>query len=243
MEYVTTEKFGFECLEFKFMGNEARIIKPSVKPNGKWVIKTEYADAFPEAEIELLRRGWHIAYNENDTRWAEPEDIDRKANFIRFISREFSLEPKCVAVGMSCGGLYAVKTAAKYPELFSALYLDAPVMNLLSCPCALGESKNRILYDEYVKCTGRTLVDLLSYREHPIDLMHILLENNMPILLISGDSDSTVPFAENGALLEKYYKDNGGNIKVYIKEGGDHHPHGLPDPILVADEIEAMVGL
>jgi len=32
---------------------------------------------------------------------------------------------------MSCGGLFAVKLAVKYPECVSALYLDAPVMHPL----------------------------------------------------------------------------------------------------------------
>ena len=89
MEYVKTEKFGFECLEFEFMGNSARIIKPRVAPNGKWALKTEYADAFPNLEIELLNRGWHVAYNRNDNRWAEPYDLERKIEFCKFISKEF----------------------------------------------------------------------------------------------------------------------------------------------------------
>jgi pimeloyl-ACP methyl ester carboxylesterase len=37
-------------------------------------------------------------------------------------------------------GLIATKFAAKYPECVSALYLDAPVMNILFCPAALGEA-------------------------------------------------------------------------------------------------------
>ena len=40
---------------------------------------------------------------------------------------------------------------------------------------------------------------MLSYREHPIDKMHILAEY----------SDSVVPYDENGALHEKYYKQCG----------------------------------
>ena len=37
--------------------------------------------------------------------------------------------------------------------------------------------------------------------------------------------------------LEKYYKENGGEIEVYMKRGGDHHPHGLPDISPVVDFI------
>ena len=85
MIFKETEKFGFPCVEFEFEGNHARVIKPLCSPNGKWALKAEYADAFPEAEIELLKRGWHIAYNKNDNRWAEPRDVERKANFVKFV--------------------------------------------------------------------------------------------------------------------------------------------------------------
>ena len=43
---------------------------------------------------------------------------------------------------MSCGGMHAVYIAAKYPEYVSLLYLDAPVLNLLSCPCGIGVEGN-----------------------------------------------------------------------------------------------------
>ena len=49
-----------------------------------------------------------------------------------------------------------------------------------------------------------------------------------------------VPYDENGALLEKYYKQCGLPIKVFIKEGVDHHPHGLADPSVVADIAETF---
>ena len=129
---------------------------------------------------------------------------------------------------MSCGGLIASKFAAKYPECVSALYLDAPVMNLLSCPAGLGKANNEML-SEFIEATGMDLSQLICYREHPIDKMHLLLENNLPIMLVYGDSDDIVPYVENGAILEKYYRENGGTIIAIGKEGCGHHPHGLPD--------------
>lgn len=64
-------------------------------------------------------------------------------------------------------------------------------------------------FEEYVHFTGRTFVDMLSYREHPIDKMHVLAEYKIPIVMVAGDSDGVVPYDENGALLEKYYKQCG----------------------------------
>ena len=240
MNYKTSDYHGYECREFEIMGRMAKLVCPKVKANGKWALKTEYFDAFPDTELELLKRGWHIAYNENTTRWAEPEDLLRKADFVEFVSKEFALSEKCVPVGMSCGGMYAVKLTAIIPDKIAGLYLDAPVINLLSCPCALGVAKVS-LYDEYFKLTGRTISEMLSYRDHPLDKLPILVENNIPIVLVAGDSDIVVPYSENGALVEKYYKEHGGNIKVFIKPGCDHHPHGYENPGVVCDIIESFV--
>lgn len=76
---------GYECEEFEFMGLPAKVVKPNKPANGKWALKTEYFGAFPELEIELLERGWHIAFNQNYNRWAEKEDIERKAAFINYV--------------------------------------------------------------------------------------------------------------------------------------------------------------
>lgn len=228
---------GFKGYEFEFEGLSAKLITPNCTPNGKWLLKTEYFDAFPETEIELLGRGWHLAYNKNYNRWAEELDLKRKASFLEYIPKTFGLNEKVVLVGMSCGGLYAVKLAARNPERIQGIYLDAPVMNLLSCPANLGKA-NGASFEEYTRFTGRTLVDMLSYREHPIDKMHILAEYKIPVVMVSGDSDTVVPYDENGALLEKMYKQNNLSLQVFIKKGGDHHPHGLDETSIVADIIE-----
>jgi pimeloyl-ACP methyl ester carboxylesterase len=230
---------GFSGVEFDFMGQCAKVIKPNCTANGKWVFKTEYFDAFPDTQIEFLNRGWHLVFNKNDNRWAEDYDLERKVKLAGFVSETFGLDERFVPLGMSCGGLYSVKLAALIPEKIGAIYLDAPVMNLLSCPFGFG-NKSSIdgTEEEYVRFTGRTKVEMLSYREHPIDKMPILLENDIPIVLVAGDSDDVVPYEENGALLERFYKQNGGRICVHLKAGCNHHPHGLEDVTVAVDEIE-----
>ena len=237
MSFQEIEWRNFKGYEFEFEGLPAKLIKPNCAPNGKWLLKAEYFDAFPETEIELLNRGWHLAYNQNHNRWAEDLDLSRKTAFVKYVSKTFGLDKKCVLVGMSCGGLYSVKLTALIPEYIRGIYLDAPVMNLLSCPCNLGKARG-VTFEEYNQFTGRTLMEMLSYREHPIDKMHVLAEYKIPIVLVSGDSDTVVPYDENGALLEKFYKQQGLPIQVFIKEGGDHHPHGLGNPSVIADVIE-----
>ena len=239
IKYTETEWQGFKTLDFAFEGRHALLVFPEA-PNKerKWLLKTEYFNAFPNFEIEMLKRGYHLAYLANVTRWMVPSDIDAKAHFADFLNKEFGLNKKCVPVGMSCGGLHAVYFAAKYPEYISSLYLDAPVMNLLSCPYAVGRNKATGFNEEFENATGMTLSMLLNYRNHPIDNAPKLLEKGLPIILVAGDSDSVVPYDENGKALYELYKNSGGEIELYLKENCDHHPHGLEDQTPIIDFVE-----
>ena len=229
---------GFRRIDFKFEGRDAILVFPEkANENKNWLFKTEYFSAFQGFELEMVKRGWHLAFIANVTRWCLDEDLDLKCRFAEYLSGKYGLYQKCVPVGMSCGGLIACKFAAKHPESVSALYLDAPVMNLLSCPAGLGEAKTNFL-DEFTAATGMTLVDLLSYRNHPIDKLSLLLEYKIPVVLIYGDSDEVVPYPENGAILERYYKECGGTIFAIGKPGCAHHPHGLEDNTPIVDFVE-----
>ena len=240
MEFTKSEWHGYECLDFKFEDYDAFLVVPKCAPNGKWALKTEYRGAFPATECELLSRGWHVAFRTNKNRWATRDQIECTARFVKFVSEEFGLESRCSTVGMSCGGLIATTLAAAHPELIDVLYIDAPVLNFLSCPCSMGISQNKS-FDEFSHATGLTRSSILSYREHPIDKMHVLLGHDIPVVLVAGDSDITVPYCENGAILEDYYKRHGGRIRVWIKPGCAHHPHGLVGrEAEVVDAIEAF---
>lgn len=229
---------GFKRIDFTFEGMDAVLVFPETpNENKNWLLKTEYFEAFPDFQVQMLHRGWHLAYVKNVTRWCLEEDLDRKKRFVDYLRKEYGLYEKCVPAGMSCGGLIGTKFAAKYPQCVSALYLDAPVMNFLSCPAGLGIAENS-LYEEFFKATGITISQLLNYRENPVDKKHLLLENKIPVVMVYGDSDTVVPYVENGAILEKYYEENGGVIEVYGKEGCGHHPHGLPDNTPVIEFVE-----
>ena len=221
---------GFTKLDFEFHGHKAILVFPHEENKTfNWLLKTEYFGAFPNMEIEMLKKGWHLAYLANTTRWCIDEDLDLKKEFADFLSIEYGLNTTCVPVGMSCGGMIAVKFAARHPQYVSCLYLDAPVMNLLSCPCGIGDATTD-LYQEFVTATGMTRSDLINYREHPVDKIPSLLQHNIPVVLVYGDSDPIVPYHENGIELEKAYRTNHGTLLAIVKKNCGHHPHGLEDP-------------
>ena len=228
-KYIKSDWHGFEMLEFELDGRIAKLICPKEpRQDKKWLLKTEYLNAFPSFEIEMLSRGYYVAHIKNITRWCLPEDTDAKAMLCEFLSWEFGLCDKCMTVGLSCGGMQSVYFAEKYPQYVAAMYLDAPVLNLLSCPCGLGVAEENF-YDEYVKATGKTVSDLLNYREHPIDKVNKIISDGIPAILICGDSDKTVPYVENGKYLSQKYRKSDVPFVEILKKGCDHHPHGLDD--------------
>lgn len=229
MEYIKSKWYGFERLDFKYNGREAILINPDVpRMDKKWLLKTEYFGAFPNFELEMLHRGYSVAHIKNSTRWCRAEDTDAQAELCELLSEKFGMYKKCMTVGMSCGGMQAVYLASRYPQYVAAMYLDAPVLNLLSCPCGLGIGKSD-LYDEYFKAMGRTVSELLNYREHPIDKVDKVIAEGIPAILVCGDSDKTVPYIENGKMLSEKYKASKVPFVEILKKDCDHHPHGLDD--------------
>ena len=179
--------------------------------------------------------GYYVVHITNKTRWHHPSDTDARAELAQFMHETYGVKKKCVIIGMSCGGMQGIYFASKYPELVSCMYLDAPVVNLLSCPAALG--KGTSYFDEFYAHTGMSLIELLGYRNHPLDHLHMLVKNNVPIILVSGDSDTIVPYDENGKYISEIYEKNGCTIETIIKKGGDHHPHSLEDNTPIIDFI------
>lgn len=228
---------GFYAEERRLDDRKLIIVHPRKgTENGHWVIKTEYFDAFPAVQLELLEQGYYLVYIENKTRWHLPEDTEAKAMTVDYMHEHYGLERKCSIIGMSCGGMHGIYFASKYPEYVSCMYLDAPVINLLSCPAGLGKGV-KYMFPEFKRDTGMSMIDLISYRNHPLDHLDHIAELNIPIILVCGDSDTVVPYDENGKLLVKAYNNKNSIIEVIIKKGADHHPHSLDDNRPIIDFI------
>ncbi|MBQ7339653.1 MAG: alpha/beta fold hydrolase [Clostridia bacterium] len=223
---------------FSFEERNAKIVYPNVGNNGKLLIKTEYYNAFPELEIELLNRGYTLCWVDHFTRWATKEEIDVVAKFVVAVCEKLGFEKKCIPIGMSCGGLTGAMLAARYPKLVSLLYLDAPVLNILSI-AGYGDGEFRPgFWQELVSAYGFSRSTIINFRESPIDYLNVLIENDIPVVLVYGDADTTVIYTENGKVLEDYYKKNNGKIKVIQKSQNAHHPHGPTSEATMLSVIE-----
>lgn len=220
---------GFRAERFQFEGRDAIIVFPETSKEGSpWLLKTEYWNAFPDVEIRLLNEGFHVAFLKNHNRWATQEECAAKARFVRYISTTYNLNSKCVPIGMSCGGAYAVKFGGLYPELVKCMYIDAPVLNFCSVPGKYGDAWREATWDRefVVAYPGIQRYQLPGWNEHPICQADSLREHGIPILLVYGMEDATVAYEENGKLLADALSETGLLKEIPVPSRG-HHPHGM----------------
>jgi hypothetical protein len=79
--------------------------------------------------------------------------------------------------------------AIRYPQLVSLLYLDAPVLNILSI-AGYGDGEFRpAFWQELVSAYGFNKSTIVNFRESPIDYLNVLIENDIPVVLVYGDAD------------------------------------------------------
>lgn len=242
---ITKEEwFGFALNRFEFEGREALVVEPKRADEEKnWAIYTEYFGAFPNTAIALLEKGFHLAYLQNQNRWGIDSDQEARHRFHDYLTANFGFSSKCVPIGMSCGGLHAINYASLFPEDISVLYLDAAVVNLLSCPMGFGKGeKDENVIAECLAAVGMTQSELICYRRHPLDRLLVLADHKIPVVMLYGEEDVTVPYEENGIFLEKLYKEKELPLLVIGKPGCGHHPHGLEDPAPIVDFILQYTG-
>ncbi|MCR4578261.1 MAG: prolyl oligopeptidase family serine peptidase [Clostridiales bacterium] len=218
---------------FLFEDREALIVFPEKRDKkGRWALKTEYFSAFQDLEEKLVEQGFHLLYLKNRNRWGTDDDLDAKKRFSEAMAGKYGLNARGVLIGMSCGGLHAIKQAARWPEMAALIYLDAPVVNLLSCPFGLGACGTQIdpgARQEALDALGLDMSGMIAYRDHPLDRLPELIRHRVPALLVWGEEDTIVPFEENGKYVLQAYRDTGIPFLAQSKPETNHHPHGPAD--------------
>ena len=228
---------GFMRHDFRVDGAAVIVVEPEkALPGRPWAWRGEFFGAFPNADIELLRHGWHLAYMTVPDLFGSPRAVARWEKFYRVLVRDHGLSPRPGLIGLSRGALYCMAWAAAHPDETLAVYLDNGVCDFKSWPGGkpkgLGTGAGSPqewakLLDAYGFRDDR---EAIAYRGNPVDRLKPLVEARVPILLVYGDSDKTVPHRENSEIVYDRYRAMGGPVERVVKPGADHHPHGLSDP-------------
>ena len=228
---------GFVKIEFKYKKRDVIVVFPNITPNKKWIWRTEFFDAYPYADIELVSKGYTLAYYRISDMYGCPAAVELMNDFHSFFTEKYEMQYQPVLFGFSRGGLYAYNFACKYPEKVSAIYFDAPVLDIRSWPGGLFEGKGDFkLWQDCLKSYGhKNTEEAMRYNfEERLDA---LKEANVPIIIVAGEKDDIVPFSENGAILKEFYEKNGITIESILIEKRKHHPHSLKNPERIVDFI------
>jgi pimeloyl-ACP methyl ester carboxylesterase len=91
-----------------------------------WSWRGCYWDHQPQAEVELLRRGFHVAYMSANATLKPGKTWDA---WYAFLTEKHGLSKRLAFVGMSRGGEYAYTWATANPDRVSCIYADNPGTN------------------------------------------------------------------------------------------------------------------
>jgi len=223
---------GFEIIEFKFNGVDAKIVFPN-KPNQSknWIWRTQFWGHEPQTDIALLNQGFHVAYVDVIDLYGNKVALKRLSDFYTFLIKNFGLNKKTVLEGMSRGGLDAFNWASENTDKVFCIYVDAPVCDIKSWPGGLGKgqgSKND--WEKCLKAYDLTELSVQDFKGIPLNNCLKLAKAKIPLISICGDADIVVPYEENTLKLAENYRAAGGEIELIVKKGIGHHPHSLKDP-------------
>ncbi|HEV3416531.1 MAG TPA: hypothetical protein VG056_06955, partial [Pirellulales bacterium] len=102
------------------------IVPKQSAPGNPWSWRGCYWDHQPQTEVELLKRGFHIAYISANATLKPGKEWDA---WYAFLTEKHGLSKKPAFIGMSRGGEYAYTWATAHPETVSCIYADNPGCN------------------------------------------------------------------------------------------------------------------
>lgn len=222
---------GFIREEFVIGGRRAWIVFPrNAGELGKkqlWIWCPQFFDYKPIADLELLKRGFALAFISMEDLYGSPKSMEIMDQFYKYLVNERNFAPKTVLIGLSRGGLYSLNWAEKNPQYVAGIYVDAPVCDFKSWPG--GKCKGNGSSADWEKCLkayGFTEEEALAYQGNPVDNMSKMAKAGVPLLFISRTEDNEVPIEENTDIFAKRYAKLGAPVRVIRRPGGH-----LPRPV------------
>ena len=196
------------------------VVPKQAAPGNPWSWRGVYWNHQPQAEVELLKRGFHIAYISVDPKPGSLTNLtvddlmdelgmSRRAlmewdAWYSYLTGQYGLSKKPALIGMSRGGIFEYRWGTANPDKVSCIYADNPGME-----------------------------------REGFQRLEDLARADVPVLQVCGTLDPLLgPYT---SAIEAIYRQFGGRISMMIKEGYAHHPHSLRNPKPIADFIEQSI--
>lgn len=231
---------GYRRHDFQIGENAVIVVEPrNPAPGRRWVWRAEFFDAFPVFNLEMLERGWWIAFMNVGNTFGCPSAMARFDVFYEELTGKYGFHPRPVLEGLSRGGLYVYNWAAKHPDKAGLIYADNPVCDFKSWPGGKGEGPgSKGDWAALWKCYGfQSEEEALAWPGNPVDNLAPIIKAGIPLVHSFGDADEVVPWEENTKVIAERVEALGGEIQLYRKPGCKHHPHGPEDPKALADWV------
>ncbi len=231
--------------KFTIDGANVSLKVPTVAAEGKpWLWIGEFAGHLKSLESGLVEKGWHVAYVSQSNKFGSPNAMAVWEKLYTELHDKRGLSAKPALLGISRGGLYVNSWVRLHPDRASILYLDNGVCDIRSWPGGF----------ELTKKSGGSKGDWAKYKTEfgfaddetaiaksirPSDNLLPAIKSNVLLISCHGTADRTVPYEDNAGKLVEFWEQNKGRVKLFTKENGDHHPHGLLDPKPLIDLLVA----
>ena len=215
-------------------------------PGKPWLWVGEFGGHLKKLEDGLVEKGWHVAYVGVSNQFGSARAMGVWEKVYAELTAKRGLSAKPALLGISRGGLYINAWARLHPDRVCVLYHDNGVCDVRSWPAGAkllaqgkGSPRDWELYRKEFGFGGEE--EALARSLRPTDGMLPVVKAGVLLISCHGTADQTVPYVDNAGQLVKFWQDNGGVVKLFPKEGGDHHPHGLPDPKPLLEALTAWV--
>ena len=213
-------------------------------PGNPWLWVGEFPGQLKAFQEGLVEKGWHVVHVGVSNQFGSPRAMEVWEKVYEEMHGKRGLSAKPALLGISRGGLYVTAWTRLHPDRVSALYLDNGVCDIRSWPAGFPLTKQgKGSPKDWKSCKAEfgytSDAEAGEKAAKPCDGMLPAIQAGVLLISCHGTADSVVPYEDNAAPLVKMWQDNGGALKLFPKEGADHHPHGLRNP---APLIEAING-
>jgi len=232
--------YGYRRHDFLIGENAVTVIEPNNPvPGQRWVWRAEFFGAFPAFNLEMLERGWWVAYMNVGNTFGCPSAMARFDVFYEEMTEKYGFHKKPILEGLSRGGLYVYNWAAKNTDSVGLIYADNPVCDFKSWPGGKGTGPgSKGDWESLLKCYGfQSEEEALAWAGNPVDNLAPVIEAGISMVHSFGDADETVPWQENTKVMAERAESLGYKIQLYRKPGSGHHPHGPETPVAFTDWV------
>lgn len=211
-------------------------------PGNPWLWVGEFGGHLQSLEDGLVEKGWHVVYLQYGSQFGSPAAMAMWEKVYAEMTGVRGLSARPAMLGISRGGLYVNAWTRLHPDRVSVLYLDNGVCDIRSWPGGYnltskgyGSPKDWAAYTKVFGFASDEEAQARSVR--PTDGMEAAVKANVLLVSCHGTADKTVPYLDNAGVMVEFWQKLNGRFRLFPKEGGDHHPHGLPDPGALIDVL------